>query len=49
MLEAVAAENNNYIYTYIIETEDDYYRYTDDEVKDNIVLIEEPSDDAPLK
>ncbi len=49
VLEAVAAENNNYIYTYIIETEDDYYRYTDDEVKDNIVLIEEPSDDAPLK
>ena len=49
VLEAVAAENNIYIYTYIIETEDDYYRYTDDEVKDNIVLMEEPSDDAPLK
>lgn len=49
VLEAVAAENNTYIYTYIIETEDDYYRYTDDEVKDNIVLIEEPSEDDPLK
>ncbi len=49
VLEAVAAENNSYVYTYVIDTEEGYYGYTDDEVKNNIVLIEEPTDGDPQK
>jgi hypothetical protein len=43
--EAIAAENNAYIYTYVIEPEVEYYGYTDDEITDNIVLIENTSFD----
>ena len=49
VLEAVAAENNSYVYTYVIENEEEYYRYTDDEVKSNIVLLEEPKENDPQK
>ena len=49
IIEAAAAENNTYIYTYVIDSEDDYYTFTDDEVKNSIVLFEEPSDGDPLK
>lgn len=49
ILEAVAAENNSYVYTYVIDNEEEYYRYTDDEVKSNIVLLEESPESDPQK
>lgn len=49
VLEAVAAENNTHVYTYVIDTEEGYYGYTDDEVKNNLVLIEDPTIDDPQK
>lgn len=49
VLEAVAAENNNYVYTYVVDADEGYYGYTDDEVKNNIVLIEDPTNDGSPK
>lgn len=43
VLEAVAGESSDDIYTYIIEDEDEYYGFTDDEVTSNFVIIEDPS------
>lgn len=40
VLEAVAGENSDYVYTYIIESEEGYYAYTDEAVTDNFVLID---------
>lgn len=39
ILEAVAGQDSEYVYTYIIETESEYYSYTDDEVTGNFVII----------
>lgn len=44
VLEAVAGENRSCVYTYIIEADNDYYGYTDSEVTDNFVIIEDPSE-----
>ncbi len=49
VLEAVAAENNAYVYTYIIENEDEYYCFSDDDVRNNIVLFENHIDPDSLK
>lgn len=40
VLEAVAGENSDYVYTYVIESEEGYYAYTDQAVTDNFVLID---------
>lgn len=42
ILEAVAGQDSTYVYTYVIEVEESFYGYTDDEVKNNFVIIESP-------
>lgn len=42
VLEAVAGQNSTYVYTYVIEVDEGFYGYTDDEVQSNFVIIENP-------
>ncbi len=41
VLEAVAGQNSDYVYTYVIDSVEGFYGYTDDEVINNFVLIED--------
>lgn len=40
IFETVAGQNNDYVYTYIIEPDTGFYGFTDEEIADNFVLIE---------
>ncbi len=49
VLEAVAGKNDDYVYTYVIEAETGFYGFTDDEVTDNFVIIENPDSGDSLQ
>ncbi|GEM_PF-861376 len=41
--EAIAGRNSTYVYTYVIDSQEGFYGYTDDEVTNNFVILEGPS------
>lgn len=49
ILEAIAGRSDAYVYTYVIDTADGYFGYTDDEITDNFVILENPSAEQPAE